>query len=358
MLGVLRRALGAFGLWLIWSLEAVNFLVHVSLRPTPWNWLSTMIGYALWALQLASLFVFQALDPGTASAEWEEGARSGEFSSTVCKRTGKLLPARALFVRRAKGVVLGVDHFCGWTGTVVGLHNRKLFVLFVCYSAIFCAMGAAHSAYALWCSLPEQLADPGTNPAATATASAATAASTEWSRCRERLSLPPALHEAFARRSLGAIVWEGLAACHVSFAALLHMLGRARRAGHLVYAILLTGTVPVNLLAAVFLGSLAIEQLRLISRNRTTLDPKNSAYDLGLQRNWRQWFGQHALLWPLPVPATVGSDGYEWPLNPTHRVGEGVVGGPHPLSAQHTPGMRGRERQARRFVQGALGARV
>lgn len=350
MLGVLRRALSAFGLWMIWSLEGVNYLVHVSLRPTPWNRVSTAIGYALWALQLTSLFVFQGLDPGMASSEWDERARNGELSSTVCKRTGKLLPARALYVRRANGVVLGVDHFCGWTGTVVGLRNRKLFVLFVCYSAIFCAMGTAHSAYALFCSLPEQVA---------ALDVAVDDASSEWSRCRERLRLPLALQNAFAQRSLGSIIWESLAACHVAFAGLLHLLGHARRAGHLVYAMLLAATVPANLLSAILLGSLAIEHLRLISRNRTTLDPTNRMYDVGLWQNWRQWFGPQVLLWPLPVPASVGSDGYQWPLNPKRRIGDGaVVGGPHPLSSQHTPGMRARERHAKKFVQGALGSRV
>ena len=54
-LGVLSRAFSSCGLWMIWSLEAANFLVHVALRPSPWNAVSTVTGYVLWALQLASL---------------------------------------------------------------------------------------------------------------------------------------------------------------------------------------------------------------------------------------------------------------------------------------------------------------
>ena len=36
----------------------------------------------------------------------------------------------------------------------VGTHNRKYFVLFVCYSAIFCLVGTAHSMYELTHALP------------------------------------------------------------------------------------------------------------------------------------------------------------------------------------------------------------
>lgn len=362
VLGVLQRAFSSCGLWMIWALEAVNFLVHVLLRPTPWNGLSTSIGYCLWGLQLASLFVFQAVDPGMASPEWEEGAQSGKHSATVCKRTGKLLPARAMYVRRAGGVVLGVDHFCGWTGTPVGLYNRKLFVLFVCYSAVFCAMGASHSLYALLCALPGQVgADDPFHPAVVgglgvggSGATSRLPPSPPLAQCWQGLSFgSSALSDAIARRSVGAAIWEGFASLHIAFGCLLHLLGHAYAAGHLLYAVLLTGTVPANLLATAFLSSLAIEQVRLISKNRTTLDPANAAYDLGLVRNWKQWFGEQPLLWPLPVPAGVASDGYEWPLNPQRRLG-GVEPGPHPLSARAGPSMRMREKQAKRFVTEAL----
>lgn len=303
-LGVIRRALSTFGLFAIWTLELVNYLVHVALRPVPWNSTSTAIGYALWAIQLASLFVFQATDPGTASASWEAAATEGKVSSMVCKRTGKLLPPRAMYVRRAKGVVLGLDHYCGWTGTPVGLRNRKLFVLFVIYSSIFCAMGFGHSLYAALCSLPDALMPKVVG---------------SGEQCWH-LEVPAALVDAIDSRRLGLVAWQSLVACHEAFAFLLHLLERAHAHGQFVYALLLFGTVPANLLATVFLGTLAAEQLRLISRNRTTLEPDDARYDIGLKLNWRQWFGDAMLLWPLPLPPHVG-DGYAWPLNPAARIG-------------------------------------
>ena len=348
MIGVLRRALSTCGLWAIWTLEAVNFLVHVSMRPQPWNRTSTAIGYALWAFQLTSLFVFQYVDPGSASADWELGAREGEYNATVCKRTGKLLPPRAMYVRRAGAVVLGIDHYCGWLGTPVGLRNRKLFVLFVCYSAAFCVMGSAHSIYALVCALPDALIDAPAAAAATTGATAAAAdpaaAAAAASQCRH-VSMPAALSEAISQLRLGGILWEGIAFGHAAFAGLLHLLGRAQTAGHLPYALLLVGTVPANLLAAGLLGGLAWDQIQLVSRNRTTLDPKDTTYDIGIRGNWRQWFGPHPLLWPLPLPPRLQADGYEWPLNPSRKVAGGV-------SARR--GGEPDRRQLRRLVREAL----
>ena len=46
---------------------------------------------------------------------------------------------------------------CFWLGTAIGLHNRKYFVLFVTYSAVFCVMGSAHSWYELVHALPLRL---------------------------------------------------------------------------------------------------------------------------------------------------------------------------------------------------------
>ena len=50
-----------------------------------------------------------------------------------------------------------LDHYCHWLGTPVGFGNRKLFILFCGYSAIFCAMGSAHSIYELTYSAPRRL---------------------------------------------------------------------------------------------------------------------------------------------------------------------------------------------------------
>ena len=63
-------------------------------------------------------------------------------------------------MRRAGGVVLGLDHYCYWLGTPVGHGNRKLFILFVVYSAIFCVIGSLHTFYDLMVTLPDEVLPP------------------------------------------------------------------------------------------------------------------------------------------------------------------------------------------------------
>ena len=150
---ILRRSTHTYALWGIWLLEALNYAVHVVLRPVPWNTTSVLIGYALWAVQLWCFAACQLVDPGKLPPDWERLAQSGAEDSTVCKRSGLLLPPRGRYVRRAGGVVLGLDHFCHWLGTPVGFRNRKLFILFISYSTLFCIMGSVHSAYAGACML-------------------------------------------------------------------------------------------------------------------------------------------------------------------------------------------------------------
>ncbi|KAL3917318.1 MAG: hypothetical protein SGPRY_006451, partial [Prymnesium sp.] len=140
-----RRAGQTYALWGIWAVEAVNYLTHSTLRPSPWNALSRTLGYALWFVQLSCFFACQLVEAGSPPAEWETLAKAGGEEASVCKRSGHLLPPRATFVRRAGGVVLGLDHYCHWLGTPVGFRNRKLFILFISYSFLFCLMGSAHS---------------------------------------------------------------------------------------------------------------------------------------------------------------------------------------------------------------------
>ena len=56
--------------------------------------------------------------------------------------------------------VLACSQHCFWLGTPIGLHNRKYFVLFVTYSAIFCLMGSVHSWYELSYAMPLRLGYP------------------------------------------------------------------------------------------------------------------------------------------------------------------------------------------------------
>jgi hypothetical protein len=270
---MLGSAVGTPGLCGIWALEAMNYLVHVVLRPTPWNRVSTVAGYSLWALQLMCLARFQMVDPGRPSQNWIADAQEGLQPATVCERSGELLPPRAAYVRSAGGVVLGLDHMCFWLGRPVGLRNRKFFVLFICYSACFCTMGAMHSLYALVCALPEHLPAPDQAPLAAVDGSGWMA-----SHCRYVGGLPPSLHGAIAERRIGAAVLETFSALHGWFAAVLHMLERASAAG---------------------------------------VQPEDSRYDVGFGANVRQVFGASMVLWPLPTLSDSLGDGYEsFPLNP------------------------------------------
>ena len=303
-------ACGTLGLFGIWTLEALNYSVHVVLRPQPWNTVSQICAYTLWALQLLCFARCQMVAPGCASEDWERDVQNGARSAVVCKRTGRLLPERALYVRRADGVVLGLDHYCSWLGTPIGLRNRKFFILFVGYSALFCAMGTWHSLYDLLCSLPDALLPVSSHGGG----------SDDAHQCRH-VGLPDALREALQRMHPGAIAWEALASAHRGFGELLHLLDLSHGAGQLSYAVLLTLTVPANLIAAAVLGHLSWDHLQLVARNRTTLAPNDSRYDVGFSRNIRQVFGEQQLLWPLPTtPDIATTDGYTYPLNPSYRV--------------------------------------
>lgn len=289
---VCAETFGTLGLVAIWLVEALNYAVHVVLRPTPWNAYSTAVGYSLWALQLWTLARCQGIDAGPVSVAWLQRARHGQESHTLCERSGMMLPPRALYIRRIGAVVLGCDHYCGWLGTPIGYRNRKFFVLFVVYSFVFIVIGAAHSIYAFLLLLPP------------------------------RVPLP--LWDALAQRRLGAALWEGGAAMHLGFAQFLLLLGRKAREGELAYTLGLACTVVANLVGTFLLGFTALEHVMLVARNRTVLSPRDSRYDVGLRANLAQVFGANPLLWLLPV---VGggpvSDGVHYPLNPSYKVATG-----------------------------------
>ena len=150
-----RRSLCTPELIAVWLLEALNYTVHVLIRPEPWNPASVAFGYALWALQLVCFAQLQLADAGGIPAGWDELAAAGVVPTSVCERTGRLVPPRARYCRRAGGVVLGLDHYCHWIGTPIGFGNRKLFVLFIGYSAFFCFVGGCRPMnIALHCRFP------------------------------------------------------------------------------------------------------------------------------------------------------------------------------------------------------------
>ena len=278
-------------------LEALNYAVHVVLRPEPWNITSVVAGYALWAVQLACFARLQLGDPGSMPASWESLAEAGTERAEVCARSGRLVPPRARYSKRAGTVVLGLDHYCHWLGTPVGFGNRKLFILFVGYSALFCAVGSAHSACELCWGAPARLGLP---------------------------SLPGALRGSGAvpcpgvERAADPVRWFvflQLRAAERAWSWLWRLLARAHAARHLSYIVALLASVALNMLSAVLLFFLMLHQVALSAFNRTTLEPTNPRYDRGVRANWEQVFGRRRLLWALPLLGGAGGpegDGIHW----------------------------------------------
>merc|ERR1712050_479281 len=68
-----------------------------------------------------------------------------------------------------------------------------------------------------------------------------------------------------------------------------------------LYATLLSLSTILNPLAAIWLSCMAAQQLLLVAYNRTTLNPLDWRYDVGVYANWQQVFGRRASIWALPL---------------------------------------------------------
>ena len=84
----------------MWALIALNYAI---LQPVC-GWVVQVVGHAVLLLTLRSYALAAHTHPGSPTEEWNEEARVGLVPSTVCKRSGKLLPrARALRRPRRRG---------------------------------------------------------------------------------------------------------------------------------------------------------------------------------------------------------------------------------------------------------------
>lgn len=128
---------------LIWLIILLNHVVLVFLRPIRCGVLAHIVGYSLLALQLTAYISTLVTPPGSPPGHWTPdsapSASAGRPGYTVDGRTGAKLPLRARIVHRKGVAVLAFDHFCFWLGVPIGLRNRKLFVLYICYSALLLA---------------------------------------------------------------------------------------------------------------------------------------------------------------------------------------------------------------------------
>jgi len=236
-------------------------------------------------------------------------AAAGLEPATVCPRTGQLLPPRSRHVRRTGEIVLGFDHFCFWLGTPIGIHNRKYFVLFVVYSAIFCLMGSAYSLYELMHALPGRLGMP----------------AFPWFNVRP---LPrPRDAETWSALAFDQLVWlVGGVHGRIGWFVQLFQRSATPDGPGLLYTAALFWSAALNPVAAALLSGFSAFQLFIVLKNRTSLKVGDSRYDVGCLQNWCQVFGDRAILWPLPlgVSGTRGrksSLGYAWPVNPSAPIG-------------------------------------
>ncbi|EOD17247.1 hypothetical protein EMIHUDRAFT_440235 [Emiliania huxleyi CCMP1516] len=310
-----------FAVAFIWSLVLANWAVVVcnyacrSFRPdvegSPGQ-LSlgiVLLGHAILLLQIVSFWQLQATHPGAPPLVFG----GGPGCSRVCARSGLQQPERAMWVSSAGEMVLGVDHYCFWVGSPVGLRNRKYFILFLGYSALLCLYGAfalGHEVFNGLSARGNAFLD-GLEKRGMPSLLAAAADDDERSALR--------IAQFFATMSLHAPESHQLGSALVpSFSGpfLVSLVLAASTAERLHAAAAVTCfllDVPVGCLLFMFWSWHSL----LALRNRTTLDTKSSRYDVGPRRNLEQVFGRRLLLWPIPIRGDGPSvDGLHWPLNP------------------------------------------
>lgn len=113
-------------------------------------------------------------DPGSPTKSSKRDARGGRYSvlptaeptmdmrevDTItvsstggpryCKKCQVPKPDRTHHCSTCKRCVLKMDHHCPWLSTCLGLHNYKVFVLFLIYTSLFCWVCFVSTAYWLW----------------------------------------------------------------------------------------------------------------------------------------------------------------------------------------------------------------
>lgn len=134
MRAVQRTLMGSWSLLVLWSFELANYVDHFVLRPVPLAAPVQLLGYVLLGLQVASIYHCQTCHPGQVGENWVDRAAQGQAAATVCHRSARLLPPRAMWCSRHGDVVPGLDHWCRWINTAVGLCNRRFFLQFLLYS--------------------------------------------------------------------------------------------------------------------------------------------------------------------------------------------------------------------------------
>jgi hypothetical protein len=315
----------------IWLSIFANYVHLAFLRAVPvpsWVW---FVGHGLLVLSVSSFVLTVTTHPGSPPPEWMEAAALGRVESEPdAVDTEVLRPPRARYVRRISSTILYLDHFCYFLGTPIGLRNRKYFILFVVYSSALCSLALALDLYDVRNMFTEptgklRTRTPGVRPAVELLKEA------QKHESAHELTQDAYLHEKYQNlvergghhhdQHAPKKHNDGLISPHTLVNLLNHAIdeydariGRSFRRG-LVLA------VPVNLSLLMYVGGLAWSQLGLAARGRTSLEPYDATYDVGMLHNLRTVFGHRVVLWPLPWPGThTSADGLRWRRAPGRGV--------------------------------------
>eukprot|EP00927_Polykrikos_kofoidii_P015128 TRINITY_DN1670_c0_g1_i2.p1 TRINITY_DN1670_c0_g1~~TRINITY_DN1670_c0_g1_i2.p1 ORF type:complete len:308 (+),score=43.03 TRINITY_DN1670_c0_g1_i2:202-1125(+) len=149
-LGVLTWGLIAFADWVVyWHVFVAWFM-----SPKPrFDWLPFTDGGAvlfvlyqtILALAWYSHLTAATTDPGTvtqiqAPAEFESPHFCKECQTEDGDENRRWKPPRAHHCKTCRKCIFRMDHHCPWVNNCVGLTNQKLFILFLCYTALSAVM--------------------------------------------------------------------------------------------------------------------------------------------------------------------------------------------------------------------------
>jgi len=114
-----------------------------------------------WLITMWSYLIVHYTDPGTVNDQWRAFVQNASGLDVIVsrqewqpgkvttnKKSNEIRPERAHFCSMMRKDVLRMDHFCPWTGNVVGSGNHKHFLLLGFY-------GAVSGAVALVTALPD-----------------------------------------------------------------------------------------------------------------------------------------------------------------------------------------------------------